>query len=580
MKWMTACFKFFASLRLGIILLVALGLSLAAGTFVESAHGADAAKLLVYHTPWFRLLLILLGLNLLASALDRWPWKQKHVGFLTTHLGIILILAGSLVSQAFAVEGQLAIAEGETGSRMTLSDPFVQVVSADGAGRWLYPLKPHPLPWTGRSALKGNKPAPFKLILLKDYPKAKATQGARESETGAPALHVSLHGLMASVEEWLFLESPTRNRLSLGPAVIQFAKSPIAVPKASNEEGHLDFQFENGSTIQVPVTDERVGNISALGDTPYQIRITRILKDAIVEENQLIDRSEELNNPAVELVLEGKDFTERHTVFARFPEFPTAHGLAPSKAGVRITYQMPAFPGGAGQNELRLIFKPGGLPGYQIKHGKNFKEGTVELGRPVETGWMDFRFQVDQYWERAEPTSVVEPLPNHSESMEAQPMIEVALEAGSENAAAWLSQGEASHLEAGGTSLHVIYGLKVRPLGFQIKLRDFMIETDPGTDRPASFKSDVTLQDPSRGLEREVTIQMNEPLNHRGYQVYQSAYQLRPGEPEVSIFTVARDPGNPIKYAGAIIMISGIIALFYAKPLSTLKVVDPQLRTK
>jgi cytochrome c biogenesis protein ResB len=125
-----------------------------------------------------------------------------------------------------------------------------------------------------------------------------------------------------------------------------------------------------------------------------------------------------------------------------------------------------------------------------------------------------------------------------------------------------------------------MYGLKTKPLGFQIKLMDFIIETDPGTDRPASFKSLVTLKDAARGFSRDQVIQMNEPLKHRGFKVYQTAYQLAPGEPDISIFTVARDPGNALKYTGAVIMISGILTLFYVKPFSTLKSSDPKLRNK
>ena len=104
MKWAIACFKFFASLRLAVALLVILGIVFGAGTFVESHYGTDAAQVLIYRTHWLGFLLILLAFNLLASALDRIPWKKKHTGFLTTHLGIILLLSGALISQAFGLK--------------------------------------------------------------------------------------------------------------------------------------------------------------------------------------------------------------------------------------------------------------------------------------------------------------------------------------------------------------------------------------------------------------------------------------------------------------------------------------------
>ena len=66
MKWAIACFKFFASLRLAVFLIILLGIAFAVGTFIESYHGADAAQALVYRTPWMSFLLVLLTFNLLA----------------------------------------------------------------------------------------------------------------------------------------------------------------------------------------------------------------------------------------------------------------------------------------------------------------------------------------------------------------------------------------------------------------------------------------------------------------------------------------------------------------------------------
>ena len=136
------------------------------------------------------------------------------------------------------------------------------------------------------------------------------------------------------------------------------------------------------------------------------------------------------------------------------------------------------------------------------------------------------------------------------------------------------------HTLVGGSNYHLVYGLKTKHLGFQVELKDFMMDKDPGTDRPASFKSLVVLKDPTRGIEEEHLIQMNEPLKHRGYKVYQSAYHVEPGQPDISIFTVARDPGNPLKYAGAIVMVGGILMLFYTKSFSTMKASDPKLRSR
>src|SRR3989338_7596412 len=120
-----------------------------------------------------------------------------------------------------------------------------------------------------------------------------------------------------------------------------------------------------------------------------------------------------------------------------------------------------------------------------------------------------------------------------------------------------------THLSVGGSDYHLMFGLRTRELGFQIFLKDFMMDKDP-----------------SHGMEKDHLIQMNEPLKYRGFKAYQSSYRVEPGKPDISIFTVARDPGNPLKYAGAIIMVLGILALFYTKKFSTLKTSDPKLRSR
>lgn len=603
MKFFLSIFKLFSSLKIAVLLLILLGIAFGVGTFTESYYGADAAQLMIYRTPWMSVLLIFLALNLLGSALDRIPWKKKHAGFLTTHLGIILILSGSLISHAFGIEGQLAIGEGKTGSRMTLSEPLIQIFSVDSDEKHIYPMKRRPFPWKGSEVLSDEN-SPIQIKLLTDYPKAKLNEVVEPSDSGSPALHLTLSGSMASIDQWLFLDDPSRNLINLGPATIQFIKDAIRQKAKKNnaggELGTLKFNFESGQVQDIQLTSKSTGKTISLEGTLLKIKVIRILKDAIVNGNQLLERPQTteaeqavlVRNPAVELTLEGNGLSEHHTVFARFPEFHTLHGMKPSEAHVRISYELEGFEEEKAKNELRFVWRPKELPLYQVKAGEKITEGSLKLGEETQTGWMDFKFVVDQYHAHAQVRKDFQLLPTSSQSIEAVPVVLVELSSpsllpspsgrgqGEGKKTIWLQQGEIVYVTLGGSDYHVLYGLKTKPLGFQIELQDFMIETDPGTNKPASFKSLVGLKDSSAGINRDQTIQMNEPLKYRGFKVYQSAYQQNPGEPDISIFTVARDPGNGLKYAGTLIMITGIGMLFYVKSLSTLKSSDPKLRSK
>lgn len=581
-------FKFFASLRCAVILILAVAIVVAAGTFIESYHGAQAAQSIVYRTPWFSFLLLFLVLNLLASALERLPWQKKHTGFLMTHLGIILILLGAFVSQNFGTEGQLQIREGTSASYMTLQSPFrpiIEIASRDSNEHLVYHFKPNALPWTGKAPLIPQKPGSIEGILLADYPSALLEEKVVPQENGVPAIHVQLEGMMAETTQWLLLDDREKGNIMLGPATIRFTKNPIQPEKVSSKKegaGRLKFEFKDHSTTFLSLDDKKVLKKKfSLEGVPLKVVVKRILKDAFVEENQLKDRGDDWRNPAVEIEIESGDTAERHTVFANFPEFPTMHGRGENRFGVKITYEREASASGRlSKNELRFFIDSKGILRYQSKRGNDIKEGEVKINQREATGWMDFHFIVDQYEPRAQIVQDFVPVSGISEQAGVVPVIYVGLKRKDEFKELWLIQGETASVHFSDKSYEVTYGLENVSLGYQVELKDFIIETNPGTNQPASFKSEVTLKDAAYGIERDTTIWMNHPLVHRGYKIYQSAYRQNPGEPDISIFTVARDPGLWMKYTGAIILISGILILFYVSKFSSLKSSDPKMRRK
>ena len=119
---MATAFRGLASLKLAIFLLAALAAALAAATLLETAHGHEYARWCVYHTRWFIALLGLLAGNIVASAVVRFPWKGRQIGFLLTHVGLLILLGGAIWTFRSGIEGQLALAEGETSDRMMLPD--------------------------------------------------------------------------------------------------------------------------------------------------------------------------------------------------------------------------------------------------------------------------------------------------------------------------------------------------------------------------------------------------------------------------------------------------------------------------
>jgi hypothetical protein len=114
---LSGAFTALASLQLAVVLIAIAAVVVAWATFVERKYGAAAAQFAIYGTPWFAGIDALLALNVLCAVLIRFPWKRRQTGFVVTHVGILVLLAGCLLSQRSGVEAQLPIFEGHTAHR-------------------------------------------------------------------------------------------------------------------------------------------------------------------------------------------------------------------------------------------------------------------------------------------------------------------------------------------------------------------------------------------------------------------------------------------------------------------------------
>jgi hypothetical protein len=110
------------SLKLAVIVIATLAVSLMIATVIESKFDAKTAQYLVYRAGWFYGILTLLGCNILAVAISRYPWKRKHFAFLMAHAGILMILTGSWLTYVRGIDGSLRISEGEVNSAVELDN--------------------------------------------------------------------------------------------------------------------------------------------------------------------------------------------------------------------------------------------------------------------------------------------------------------------------------------------------------------------------------------------------------------------------------------------------------------------------
>jgi hypothetical protein len=127
--------KALASLRIAVFVLIALGSLTAWGTFVEAAYGeSNAAAKIVYHSVWMYSVMGLLATNLIAVMIDRWPWKERHAGFVLAHIGILILMTGSIITSYLGVDGSMSFGIGESSRYVTVNNTDLTVyTSLDGS---------------------------------------------------------------------------------------------------------------------------------------------------------------------------------------------------------------------------------------------------------------------------------------------------------------------------------------------------------------------------------------------------------------------------------------------------------------
>lgn len=94
-------------------------------------------------------------------------------------------------------------------------------------------------------------------------------------------------------------------------------------------------------------------------------------------------------------------------------------------------------------------------------------------------------------------------------------------------------------------------------LNFAITLNDFEIGYYAGTMRPRSFASHIVVTG-ADGAPQARTVSMNRPVKFGGYTFFQSSYVQGRG-PEMSVLSVAKDPGQAVVFGGYIVCTIGLV---------------------
>ncbi len=557
------------SLRLAAALLILVLVAMGFATIAEKNQSTEYALANYYLSSWFIALLTIMCVNILAAVIVRYPFPKHKMGFIITHLGIILTLGGALMTYFLGVNGNITLAEGEQRSEFVLSGDQLNIYRGNtliskidlgeyGMGGFESEdnLSIEPIAFAENMAIEPLAYLPH------SKPRSVVTNNApRESH----ALHVKFILGAHEHEMWLFEDRKE---------VVDGLGATYVVAKDDIELGQLMSRKASGDGVSighvyVTISGNRYKlNVEECMDTPksieqtgYSIKVLRYMPQARVAAKGGVENvSDKPINPAIEVELTSDQSNEKRIAFAKYPNLGSMHGEEDPEIKVVFEASGASMP----DSPIAIVQGPNGdLYGrFTLSRGQVV---TAELPRQerVNTPISAVSLEVLQQFDRAmagiemvEPEGIVK---------NRVPAVQVRITAG-ENPPSelWLRKYRAMPVNIDGVSYNFAYLTKQADLGFTIRLNDFKKTTYPGTGAPRSFESNITIIDPSNGEEETRLIKMNHPTEYGGYTFFQSSYD-QSRDAERSTLSVARDPGMNVAFAGYIVLIAGMIIVMLTR---------------
>ncbi|MDB4584557.1 cytochrome C biogenesis protein, partial [Draconibacterium sp.] len=98
---MKKLFSFVFSMFFTGILIVIFAVSIAYATFIENDYGTTTAKILIYNSLWFEVLLIILSINLIGSVIVNKLVNKKKWPVFLFHIAFVFIIIGAGVTRYY-----------------------------------------------------------------------------------------------------------------------------------------------------------------------------------------------------------------------------------------------------------------------------------------------------------------------------------------------------------------------------------------------------------------------------------------------------------------------------------------------
>jgi hypothetical protein len=586
--------EFCASLQLAVVLIGLSAVTLGWATFVESYYGhpCKAVNYGIYGTWWFTAMNGLLGLNVLCAALVRFPWKKYQTGFVVTHAGILLLLAGSWLSRSGGVDASLPVFEGKAEWRaFEDSQHFQLTVTRDAAdGNPAHPPAPEVIdvpfvtgpfnwddygkmfwfPWALARRDRGviYDRDGIKLEALDYYADSVQLPIPRlvlRTDAGVP-IELAAKDASGALAQMRPYGAGDHRTLPGGQEVLFWMTGDdgeTAAFRDGQPEGDVGPQGQvvlnsAGKKYAFPVDQLGKKKRQPLGSSGFEVELIQFLPDQLAVK-LLIYHGTDKPQPMALLAgapdLNHHDYHDR--IYGCFWYPPAGEN---NVVGEKKGAEMPAEAVGPRIDFLQGADRRLYCRGW--RGGKLQPAGVVPVGAAADAARVAFfagssdrvGLRVEQFLPSDTPGSRVLSLPHvrDKEPVTKSRQARVRLTVDDRTEEFWLpgifSDAEDSPLPPGqrhavrgrGRSVSLILPWDQIDIGFQVFLHKFERKLDPGTSAASYYASLVDFRDrwqQSKPLQQNVLVTLNEPLNftdpysHRSFRIYQASFATyKPGD--------------------------------------------------
>ncbi len=504
--------RFLGSVRLAVPLLGAIAVILIWATTYEAQVGSETVQQVVYKSPWFGALMALLALNLTVSTLWRYPWRgARKVGFALTHLGLIILIAGSAAVIHLGLEGMLWVrTDAPPNSIIRLEGARLDVAQAGE--------EPQQATLTLRTDHRVT-PRQVGVFTLLDYTDhaAQTVDFKAHGPISNPAVQLRLTSrrMGQGVERWLAASPFGYQQQQVGPAQLELVQAPDAkalksalqAPKPQSNPALGTITLATAQSETRLVLHQKSGQTLRLG--PITARVTGFWPDfRLDEQHQPFSASDQLLNPAVQLdVSDGKN-RDRWFLFGQAEPLRTV--ITGTGLPVTLSYAPPAVPAA---NFFRVIAGPDHQWFYAAQSkNKGFQSGSLAVGQTVQPGWADFEVTLTQALTQAQIQRQVQPVANPDISGE--PALLVQTPDGTQQ---WLPWNQPTAIATPGGDYFAAFGPRLMTLPFTVALDDFIVERNEGSDSVAMWTSQIQIQGPPDAEPLQRNVWMNHPTWYQGW---------------------------------------------------------------